>query len=102
VARGKNGLARIVERGGEIPMDSLFALLADRSIPPDEELPDTGVGIELERLLSPVFISSPTYGTRSSTVMLIDRENSVTYVERTFNGRPEEPIDIRWQFRIGE
>jgi uncharacterized protein with NRDE domain len=101
VARGKNALAGIVEGGGEIPIESLLALLADRSIPPDEELPDTGVGIELERLLSPVFISSPAYGTRSSTVLLVDRENTVTFVERTFNGRPGEPIDTSWQFRIG-
>jgi uncharacterized protein with NRDE domain len=102
VARSKNALAGIVEGGGEIPIESLFALLADRSLPPDEELPDTGVGIELERLLSPVFISSPTYGTRSSTIMLVDRENSITFVERTFNGRPEEPVDTRWQFRLDQ
>jgi len=45
--------------------------------------------IEWERILSPIFITSPTYGTRSSTVVLIDKENRVTFLDRTFNGHPE-------------
>lgn len=62
----------------------LFALLADAEPPPDDMLPDTGVGIDWERTLSPVFISSPEYGTRSSTVLLIDRQGQVQFTERTF------------------
>jgi uncharacterized protein with NRDE domain len=49
----------------------LFAALADREPAADEELPDTGVGIELERFLSSPFIVGQDYGTRASTVLLI-------------------------------
>lgn len=50
----------------------LWAALADRTIAPDVELPDTGVGLERERWLSPAFITAPQarYGTRCSTVLL--------------------------------
>jgi uncharacterized protein with NRDE domain len=52
-------------------VERLFALLADDRIAPDEALPDTGVGLERERRLSPAFIRWPEagYGTRCSTVV---------------------------------
>jgi uncharacterized protein with NRDE domain len=50
--------------------DPLFAALADIALAADAELPDTGVGLELERRLSPPFVMGDTYGTRCSTVVL--------------------------------
>jgi uncharacterized protein with NRDE domain len=58
------------------------------------------VGIELERILSPRFISAPTYGTRSSTIILIDREKQVNFIEKTYNGQPEETKIVTFQFGI--
>jgi uncharacterized protein with NRDE domain len=60
---------------------SLLYLLKDRTIAPDCDLPDTGVGIEWERLLSPVFIDAPGYGTRSSTVVLLDNKGHYSFTE---------------------
>ncbi len=64
--------------------EALLAALADPTQAPDELLPDTGVPIELERLLSPAFIRSPDgrYGTRCSTVIITERlaHGSVTHV----------------------
>ncbi|WP_277587035.1 NRDE family protein [Psychrobacillus antarcticus] len=85
VAKGKKLLGDIVlSNPGELQLDSLFDIISDRTIAEDENLPQTGVGLEMERLLSPLFIKSPTYGTRSSTVLLIDKDHHVTFVERTF------------------
>ena len=42
--------------------------------------------MEKERALSAVFVSTKGYGTRSSTVVLVDRENRITFYERTFDG----------------
>lgn len=64
-------------------VDALFALLADRAVPPDHALPDTGVGLELERALGARFIHLDGYGTRSSTVVLVDGE--VRVVERSWD-----------------
>jgi uncharacterized protein with NRDE domain len=102
VSHGKEAVERLVVMGKSIEPEALFAILADRTVAPDPLLPETGVGIELERLLSPLFISAPTYGTRSSTVLLIDREGEVTFIERSFNGLPEKPKSSAWSFRLDE
>ncbi len=61
----------------------LFDALADTSPAPDDTLPDTGVGIELERLLSPPFVRGERYGTRCSSVVLIE-DAHLTFVEQSF------------------
>jgi uncharacterized protein with NRDE domain len=49
--------------------DAVFAVLSDQTLAADDELPDTGIGLEWERLLSPICIVTPVYGTRTSTVL---------------------------------
>ena len=68
----------------------LFAMLADSTPAPDFELPQTGVSLEWERRLSPIFIASPGYGTRASTVVLFERNGDIRFHERSFgeNGEP--------------
>jgi uncharacterized protein with NRDE domain len=69
VAQGKSRLAQALDA---LPDDGpLMELLRDDRIAADDRLPRTGVSLEWERLLSAAFIRSPTYGTRSSTVLLI-------------------------------
>ena len=62
--------------------DSLFEMLMDDHVASDNELPDTGVGLERERQLSSMFIKSPGYGSRCSTVVLIDKNDHVLFAER--------------------
>lgn len=69
---------------GETDTAGLFAALADPHLAPDADLPDTGVGLERERFLSPAFISSADYGTRCSTVLTIDAGGHATFHERRF------------------
>lgn len=64
-------------------IEPLLDALADTSIAPDEGLPDTGVGLELERMLSPPFVRGERYGTRCSTVVLVGRD-AVVFAERRF------------------
>lgn len=71
---------------------ALFAALADRSPVADDELPDTGVGIERERRLAPAFIHAPEadYGTRCSTLLIVERGESglsVHMTERQFDAQ---------------
>lgn len=54
----------------------LFAALGDVQQAPDEELPDTGVGTEMERFLSSPFISGTRYGTRASSLVLVGAEQA--------------------------
>lgn len=61
----------------------LLDALADDEPAPDAALPDTGIGLELERRLSPPFVRDPRYGTRCSTVVLVE-ETGMRFVERRF------------------
>jgi len=61
----------------------LFDALADTTAAPDELLPDTGVGLALERALSPPFVYGERYGTRCSSVVLISHDHFV-FAERRF------------------
>lgn len=62
----------------------LLDLLIDTSQPDDADLPQTGVGLELERTLAPIFIRGTTYGTRSSTLAYARDDGSWTLIERRF------------------
>ena len=66
-----------------------FALLADTEIVPDEHLPATGVPLPWERLLSAVFVRSPQYGTRASTLLLLPARGAATLIERSFSAAGE-------------
>ncbi len=63
--------------------ERLLALLADETPVPEAELPDTGVGLATERLLSTAFIASPHYGTRARTVVIVDAQGRRQLIERS-------------------
>jgi uncharacterized protein with NRDE domain len=83
VARGKKRVAEILK--GKFNYKDLFTVLYDVETAADDLLPDTGVGLERERALSSMFIKSPGYGTRCSTVVLVNNDNEVLFVERVFD-----------------
>ena len=102
VARGKQALAEILARNDVVSTNDIFRLLADRALADDTCLPDTGVGLEVERILSPLFITTEIYGTRSSTVLLVDREDRLIFVERSFTDGSEEWDEARFEIDIKE
>lgn len=83
VEQGKTALKTALE--GPIEPEALLNLLTDQSVPEDEMLPSTGMDLEWERLLSPLFIQSETYGTRSSILMLMDQKGVFSITERTYS-----------------
>lgn len=62
----------------------LFAAMADTTPAPDGLLPDTGVGLALERRLSPAFVRDARYGTRCSTVVLVEEGGGMLFAERRY------------------
>lgn len=97
VVRGKERLAKIVS-GEAISTELLFSILQNRTFAEDEDLPETGVGLERERILSSCFIETPIYGTRSSTALLIGNDNSLEFAEESFYpplGKMTETFQIR-------
>ncbi|WP_342527783.1 NRDE family protein [Chryseomicrobium sp. FSL W7-1435] len=84
VDHARNVLSEYVATANEVDIDFLFSLMQRAEQAPDHQLPDTGVGLDLERKLSPLFIQMPNYGTRSTTVILVTHEGQVTFEERTY------------------
>ncbi len=84
VRRGKEKMKLLFE-GKKIKPEEILNALYDEQQAPDEQLPDTGVGLERERMLSSMFIKSPNYGSRCSTVVTIDRNNKVEFTERVYD-----------------
>ena len=67
-------------------VDALFALLAQNTPAPDAQLPDTGIPLERERVLSSAFIRGSDYGTRASSLIML-RRNTTLFVERSFDAQ---------------
>lgn len=79
--RAKAALAECLD---EPQPERLLAALQDSRQAEDAQLPDTGVGLASERLLSSIFIASQHYGTRSSTALIVAADGSQQMVERSF------------------
>jgi uncharacterized protein with NRDE domain len=91
--RAKRALSKWLSEQAESPaqpsvvqpydVELLFAALADTTPAADAELPDTGVGLDIERRLSPPFVMGDTYGTRCSSAVLASCDG-VEMTERRF------------------
>lgn len=69
VVRAKAQFASLMCQGA--PDDAFYEMLADTTRASDHRLPDTGVSLEWERLLSPICIEAEDYGTRASTLLRV-------------------------------
>jgi uncharacterized protein with NRDE domain len=97
VVKSKAVMNTLLDAPKKILLAKLFTLLTDDGIAPDEQLPDTGLPLEMERAASAIFIRSPRYGTRCSTVLLVDAQGRVYFEERTWPGGEV----VRERFEIG-
>ena len=80
VEKGKRALRSLL--AADAPdKERLFAILADRTLARDEDLPETGIGYEREKLLSSIFIETPVYGTRSSSLVTVDENLQIKLEE---------------------
>lgn len=106
VARGGQAFQRWVE-GDELdslPRSSgeevLFALMRDETRAPDPMLPQTGLDVELERMLSPLFIVSPDYGTRATTLLTVRDDGTARFVERSYRPNGTAAGTVAYDFRL--
>ncbi|SHI79294.1 Uncharacterized conserved protein, contains NRDE domain [Malonomonas rubra DSM 5091] len=99
VAKGKQKLAEQL-KADELSTSNLLQILAAKDIADDETLPQTGVSLEWERLLSATCISAPEhgYGTRSSSVLLISHQGQVKLHEKTV--APSATNDAVFEFQL--
>jgi uncharacterized protein with NRDE domain len=94
--RVSTSLRGLLDDGPSVDADRLFKLMDDRGHGDDHELPETGIGLDYERLLSPPFIVTPRYGTRCSTVLSLGEKN--TAIERRFGVDGQRVGEVSYRF----
>ncbi|MGP4079522.1 NRDE family protein [Pseudalkalibacillus sp. R45] len=100
VEKGKLDMEECLRKADDIDRDCLFELLNNRDRAVRSELPETGIGIDWEEKLSSIFIQTEKYGTRSSTVMTINKNQLMDFRERSLTAG--EKHNVHLTFRIQE
>lgn len=100
VEEGKQAVGEWLETGGE-NVEGLFAIMTRKDRAADRDLPDTGVDKAFEKALSALFIESPGYGTRSTSVVLVGYDGTTVFVERTFEPHTGDVSTVRYELQIG-
>jgi uncharacterized protein with NRDE domain len=83
VKKGKEYFSEVLSKS--FTANDLFLLLSNEAVADDDLLPETGVGLPRERSLSAMFIKSPGYGTRCSTVITVDKSDRLQFFERVYD-----------------
>jgi len=101
----KAAVRRWLLPGGSLTaVEPLFEALARTDPPADAQLPDTGVGLERERRLAPVFLRGADYGTRCSTLLWVTEDGEGCITERRFGPEGvalgETQLRFRWPLRV--
>lgn len=87
VIKAKGEFKKCIDDSPEANTDqknALFALMQDQTPAPENELPNTGVGVQSEKLLSSIFIRSKEYGTRTSSLVRI-HQKKISLIERSYD-----------------
>lgn len=104
VVRGKELLSDVLANHSDPHQlrTRMLEMLRDPTPASDEQLPSTGVGLEMERALSSMFIRMPDkgYGTRCSTVILVERSGQVWFSERVYSAGTDESVTKTVTLRI--
>ena len=98
----KQAKSRLAEALDDLPKAAaMLDLLRDAEPAADEELPRTGVSLEMERMLSSAFIHGETYGTRCSTIMTCDTDGGVAFSEWSWDEEGALAGMARYHFQKG-
>lgn len=84
--------------GADLESEALFDMLADHSPAAEDEMPETGLPRDWERALSAPFVIHERYGTRCSTLLLVERDGHTVVHERRFDGGGAQTGTTRIEF----
>lgn len=98
VTKLKDGFSAMIKE--TVAHEDLLTLLQDDAMAADDQLPDTGVGKELEKMLSAICIKSENYGTCCSTIVTISNEGKVKFTEWTYPVGKRTEGKVSFEFQI--
>lgn len=94
----KEGFLTTISAG--FSSEDLLKLLEDERLAEDNKLPDTGIGHDVEKMLSAIHIKSEKYGTCCSTVLTISYDGKVQFTERSFPVGGREKGNVSFNFNL--
>lgn len=80
--------------------EQYFDILSDDSTAPDKQLPQTGLSYDLEKAISSICVRTSDYGTCCSTVLMVNQQNEVTFIERLFPVGDRKASTTTFQFNL--
>ncbi len=98
MAKGEKLLSETIHSQGNLSVNALFDLMSNDKQALPHLLPETGLDEEWEQLLSAIFIKSPTYGTRTTTIIMQDVEGNVETYDRSY--APSGECVAKQQFNL--
>ncbi len=98
---GRAAMRAVVEKNPNA-VQELLEVMRKAEVYPDAQLPDTGRDLEFERMVSPIFIEHPIYGSRTTTLIRIGEDGQAEYVEQTYDANAKSEVQVMFKFRIGE
>jgi uncharacterized protein with NRDE domain len=100
IKRARQLLLELLDRQSNLAPDDVLDVLTDCTPAPDSDLPDTGVSLEWERWLSPIFIDAPGYGTLCTTVLQVAKGGRARMVETTWATGRQREFQWDWPMEI--
>ena len=87
INRGREDLKSLLNKSNSLTTDQLIKMMNQREISKDENLPCTGVSLEIERALSSTFIMNTNhgYGTRCSTAIIAREDGEFRFSEQNYD-----------------
>ncbi len=98
MAKGEKLLSEAIHSQVNLSINALFDLMSNNKQALPHLLPETGLDEEWEQLLSAIFIKSPTYGTRTTTIIMQDVEGNVETYDRSY--APSGECVAKQQFNL--
>jgi len=98
VKKAKESFQDRVKNGFHI--DDLIQMMQDQEMAPEDQLPKTGLPLEMERAVSAMCIRTPEYGTLCTTAITIDYDGNVDFIEKSYPMGNREDGEISFSFKI--
>jgi uncharacterized protein with NRDE domain len=101
LARTRDRFAALLNEP-DIQSEEIFAMLGDREPAPIDNLPSTGLPPDWERVVSSPFIANERYGTRCSSLLLVERTGRTVLHERRYDAAGVQSGTSRFEFTSAE
>lgn len=92
-----NDLEAMIQKNN-LKKEDLFSILQNEDKAKKEDLPSTGLPLDLEVAMSSIFIHTPFYGTRCSSIIFIDKKGIMQFTEQRYSNNKEVLSKVEFEY----